>query len=406
MSEHYDNSLFAFLVPFISNLFFSPTTPPFFALVYGYLILPIGLLARPIGAYFFGKTEKLYGRKITLILAMTGVIVSTSIIAIIPTYAKIQYLSTLSLILCRFCQNFCFSTEIIGSAILLLDNSSSRKKSFISSLYDTFSVFGILLASSLVSLLGCYNMIEKLWRYLYVFGAILTFISLLLRVYSPSFIFTADNIKKHYISKIDFKLLRKQFLVIVIISGFTYMNYSLTFIFMSGFIPLVTNLTSTTILLTTPYLLLLDILLLPLFGYLSHVVSKENIMIISSIMAIIFYPILFLSLKNADIITVIIVRCCFVIIGASFAAPFHYFIQQIIPHHLRFTIITFAYAIGSRLIGSPSCVIFLWLYHASSHVASPCIFTVLISFISLLAILFVKKEKASSPELLLQKKQL
>ena len=308
ISEHYDNSLFAFLVPFISHLFFSSITTPFLSLMYGYLILPVSLLARPLGAYFFGKLSNLYGRKVTLLMSMTGVIVSTLAISILPTYNTAKYMATISLILCRLFQNFCFSTEIIGSAILLLDNSLSRKKSFISSLYDTFSVLGILLAASLVSILGYYNMIEQLWRYLYVFGAVITLISFLLRINSSSTFFAVEKTKNTTTAKIDFKLIRKRFFVIVIISGFTYMNYSLSFIFMNGFIPLVTDLTFTHILTTTPFLLTLDILLLPLFGYISHIYSKEKIMIISSIMAIIFYPFLFLSLKNADIITVIIVR--------------------------------------------------------------------------------------------------
>lgn len=51
--EHYDTALFGFLSPFLASLIF-PDHDPITALILTYAIIPIGMLARPLGALVFG----------------------------------------------------------------------------------------------------------------------------------------------------------------------------------------------------------------------------------------------------------------------------------------------------------------------------------------------------------------
>ena len=53
--QHYDAALFGFLSPFLAPLIF-PEKEPITALILTYAMIPLGMLARPIGSLFFGFT--------------------------------------------------------------------------------------------------------------------------------------------------------------------------------------------------------------------------------------------------------------------------------------------------------------------------------------------------------------
>src|SRR4051812_30122038 len=94
--EHYDTALFAFLSPFLAPLFF-PTEEPLTALLFTYTIIPLGMLARPIGALFFGAIGDRLGRRRALFLAFGGMGIVSACIVLTPTYAMVGILAPLLL---------------------------------------------------------------------------------------------------------------------------------------------------------------------------------------------------------------------------------------------------------------------------------------------------------------------
>ena len=53
--EHYDSALFGFLSPFLAPLFF-PKQEPLTALILTYAMIPLGMLARPIGSLYSAES--------------------------------------------------------------------------------------------------------------------------------------------------------------------------------------------------------------------------------------------------------------------------------------------------------------------------------------------------------------
>src|ERR1700688_1495282 len=98
--EHYDTALFGFLSPFLAPLIF-PKQEAITALILTYAIIPLGMLARPLGSLVFGYIGDMYGRKHALFLTLTGIALVSGGIAFIPTYVQAGMLAPLLFFLGR-----------------------------------------------------------------------------------------------------------------------------------------------------------------------------------------------------------------------------------------------------------------------------------------------------------------
>jgi len=58
--DHFDTSLYGFLVPILAPLFF-PKSDSVVALIQGYGIVIIGFITRPLGAWYFSKQAHIVG---------------------------------------------------------------------------------------------------------------------------------------------------------------------------------------------------------------------------------------------------------------------------------------------------------------------------------------------------------
>lgn len=142
----YNEALFALLAPFICTIFF-PNTNATYALMLTYAILPLGLLSRPLVATLFGFIGDKFGRKKSILLSLLGMSFATTAMGCIPSFTKAGIIAPILLSASKTLQSFFAAGEITGGAIFVLEHFSEKRRSFLSSLYDASSIFGILLAS-------------------------------------------------------------------------------------------------------------------------------------------------------------------------------------------------------------------------------------------------------------------
>lgn len=124
---HYDSALFTLLSPFFAQIFF-PNYDQLTALILTYGIIPLGMLARPIGSLVFGYIGDNYGRKEALVGALFGIGVVTGCIGFLPTYERVGMLAPILLLVGRICQNFFGAGESMGGAIFYLKNLQNLTK--------------------------------------------------------------------------------------------------------------------------------------------------------------------------------------------------------------------------------------------------------------------------------------
>jgi MHS family proline/betaine transporter-like MFS transporter len=394
--EHYDNALFGLLSPFLAPLFF-PEYDPLIALVLTYCIIPLGMIARPIGSLIFGYIGDTCGRREALVLTLTGMAIVTTAMGFMPTYQEVGFLAPFLLSLGRIFQNFFAAGETVGGAIYLIENTHESYKNFISSLYSASTVAGILLASLGVSVLCTLNLVEDCWRLLYLFGCSTAFCAVLLRM---KMIWKSPLLKESPASSIRFVLKtcwnsRQALITIAIASGFSYASYTIALVLMNGLVPIVSSISKMEMMHLNTILLGIDFLLLPLFGILANQFSREKMMISAAAIAAVTSCSLFWFLEGASLLTIITIRLILVIIGVWFTAPFYSWSQNLVPHPYRYTTISFAYAIGTQLLGGPTAAISLWLLQKTNSMMSAGFYWM---FLGILASYFIAKQKTFSEE--------
>ncbi len=371
--EHYDNALYALLVPFITPLFFSHL-PYITGLIVAYGIQINGLLIRPLGSLVFGYLGDRHGRKKILYLTIFGMTLSTVGIGFLPTSATAGALAPLLLIFFRSLQSFFVGGETKGGVLFVLEHGERSWRGFLGSLCNSSMILGCLLASALVALLASLGLIETHWRLLFWLGGLTGIPGILIRLRCDE---TADfkNSKAKASGFLE-ALIKHKFAIAMLIlaTGFTYVTYMIPFVLMNSFLPLITTLTKTEAVQMNTWLLGLDLLLLPCFGWLTRVFSPTKIMQMAALsLAICGIP-LFSLLGSSSIPAAIFVRSVVVVVGIAFAAPFHQWSMELIPVKERYLVSSFANSVGSQLIGVPCTAISLWMYHSTGWVIAPGIY--------------------------------
>ncbi len=390
--EHYDNALFGLLAPFIAPLFF-PNSSPLSALILTYGLFTLGIVSKPIGALVFGYIGDRFGRKRALYLTLMGMAIITCMMGCLPTYETVGILAPILLALCRFLQSFFSAGETTGGAIFVLEQAEEGSRSFLSSLYDSSSILGIFLASGVVTFFSFQkDVFEAFWRIPFFMGSLCGVCGIGLRLFTKE---THEqkvqiSLREHFQQVWEHRSL---IVLIALVAGFSYSIYTHIFTLMNGFLPFVSTITKQEACAVNTVLLLLDLLLLPLFGLVAKKWTKERLMGGSAVLMILLALPLFLLLQEASMQSTIFVRIVLVTIGVAFAASYHHWSQERVPKHLRYTVVATATAIGSQVIGLPSATISLWLYQKTNWVGSPAIYLVLTAGLALFAIsgLAIKK---------------
>lgn len=390
--EHYDTALFSFLSPFLAPLIF-PEKEPITALILTYAMIPLGMLARPLGSLVLGHIGDMHGRKHALFLSLAGMAIVSAGIAFSPTYSQAGVFAPILFCLGRLLQNFLAAGESMGGAIFLLENTPEKRHDLLSSLYNTSTIGGILLASAGVFLLSQYKIVDSGWRMLYLFGCITALFGCMIRRKLPT---TNTHLKFSqtlpHLAKV-FWTYRKPLLLIAISAGFAYANYSIALVLMNGFIPLISSITKAQMMSINTALLILDFCTLPLFGYLASKISREKMMMTAALSVLLCAIPLFTLLQGATLFTIIAIRICFVIFGVAFFAPFHAWAQQLLPPAHRYAIISFGYALGSQALGGPTAAISLWCFKNTQIVSSVSWYWATLALASTAAIAITLKSK-------------
>jgi len=402
--EHYDKSLFVFLVPFLSPLFFPPSsslTP----LILTYGLTPLGILSRPIGALVFGKIGDKNGYHVALFTTLIGMAVTTCLMGFLPHYAQAGMFAPIWLIFLRLAQHFFAAGEVTGGALLMLKYCDAKKRSLFSALYDCSSMVGILIASLAIS---CWSRQENLgsgWRFFYWAGSLTALVGLLIRIVLSKCSELRPIEKRITLissrsSSSVWQLWRSFPLLcaIAVVTGCSYAIYECCTSLMNVYV----SLFSEAIILPEAFklnswLLLLDCALLPICGLIFMKCSKQKVMGCFALMTALFILPLILCLRGAGVMTVVVVRTTLVCLGVGFSAPLYAWMHEVTPKAYRYTLISMGTMVGHQLIGGSMNSISLWLYQATGWMGMPALYLIVVSLCACLAIFKISKGIASSP---------
>ncbi|HJD64977.1 MAG TPA: MFS transporter [Rickettsia endosymbiont of Diachasma alloeum] len=398
--DHFDTALYGFLAPLLAGIFF-PNHDKIVALILTYSVLATSLFTRPIGSYLFGAIAKKYGEVFALSHSLIGVALTTALIGLIPSYAQIGWLAPLLLVIIRTMQGIYSEGECTIAKLFILENKEEKKAFKASYLYNTSTIFGIIFASfiSTIVLNADYN---KYWRICFIFGGLTALAGYFLRKSEMSLRTTKRSvaISFHYpeiaLSKLavfprndvinDLLTIWNNKLNIIRISfavGFSYMTYIVPFVFMNSFIPLITDISLETMMRFNTEFLIFDMVMIPIIGNLTKKFHYLKILRGILILMILNLIPLWWFLNNLSIWYVNFVRIFIILAGVSFLAPLNCWLNDLFKTIDKYMLVGIGSSIGSSLIGrlAPSTCLMLW--HITNSSISIAIYITVISLIVL-----------------------
>lgn len=383
--DHYDVALYMFLAPFLAPIFFE-NQDPIVQVILAYGLMSTNLITRPLGSLFFGKMAIKHGAHRTLIITLAGVTLSTFIIGCLPSYRSIGPASPILLVLVRMTQGFFAAGELSIASLFLIEQSEIQKRSKASSYYLCSTMGGIMLASSVAALVSASDNILYYWRYAFLSSALTGIVGLWLRSLLDDI--PQEKVEQKYNTSIGIVTENKwKILQIIIISSFSYMTYIVPFVFLNKFVAALQPISDIAILTHNSALLVLDIILLPIFGIIAQKFTLHKWMsAMSGLLMVVIIPI-FYSLQNASVIEISILKLVIIIIGVAFVAPMNAWIFDKLQGKEKYLIMGLGYSIGTELLGRNTTVICWALWYHFNNVFAPAMYIVILSLITTIMLL-------------------
>jgi metabolite-proton symporter len=206
--EFYDFYVYATAAVLVFPKLFFPTGNDTTALLASFAVFGAAMVARPIGAIFFGHLGDRRGRKTTLVLSLLTMGVATFLIGVLPTFGHIGVAATVALLVLRLAQGFALGGEWSGAALVATENAPAGKRAWYGTFPQLGAPLGFIIANGLFLLIngvlgeGSDAFMSWGWRVPFLFSAVMVVIGLWVRLrLVESEAFTAAE-KKGQITKI------------------------------------------------------------------------------------------------------------------------------------------------------------------------------------------------------------
>ncbi|MGL4256499.1 MAG: MFS transporter [Microbacterium sp.] len=113
----------------------------------------VGYLARPLGAWYFGRMGDKIGRRKVLFYTILLMGAATTLIGFLPTYEQAGIIAPIMLVILRLAQGFGAGAEISGAGVMLAEYAPTHRRGIIASLVALGTNCGTLFASAIWAIL-------------------------------------------------------------------------------------------------------------------------------------------------------------------------------------------------------------------------------------------------------------
>ncbi|MCW5580769.1 MAG: MHS family MFS transporter [Luteimonas sp.] len=151
--EFFDFYIYATAAVLVFPKLFFPASDPASATLQSLATFALAFFARPVGSALFGHFGDRVGRKATLVAALLTMGISTVVIGLLPTYARIGVAAPLLLALCRFGQGLGLGGEWGGAVLLATENAPPDKRAWYGMFPQLGAPIGFFLSTGVFLLL-------------------------------------------------------------------------------------------------------------------------------------------------------------------------------------------------------------------------------------------------------------
>lgn len=363
--EYYDYAVLMIFMPIISPIFF-PAASAYESLVKGFYTMLIAMIARPLGAIFFGHLGDKFGRRYALLCSVYGIAIATILMGITPSFAQVGIWGGVILTLTKAVQVFCFAGEYNGAGIYVVELAQNRKEAFIGSILTATMIVGSLIATLVGYLILQEGMPSWSWRVAIIMGGVVGIIAISSRknlVESPNFQ-KADPQKENFralITKYPFQLLAGIFL-----GGFATVPFTTVLTFINPVLITKNIVETQNVMLIQAFILVVEIITLVLAGRLADAKTPYKVMNSAAIILAIFsFPALLL-VDQSTVGCIILAEAFFIIVNALLLGPSNAYLKNLFPMQFRYRGASLSFTLGLSIFGGLTPIVENYLYSTTN----------------------------------------
>lgn len=191
--EFYDFYVYATAAVLVFPHLFFPAGNDTTALLASFAIFGAAMIARPLGAIFFGHLGDKRGRKITLVGALLTMGIATFLIGLLPTYPVAGWLAPALLVVLRLAQGFALGGEWSGAALVATENAPAGKRAIFGTFPQLGAPLGFIIANGLFLVIAALMpstdpsrpsdaFLAWGWRIPFLFSAVMVIVGLWVRL--------------------------------------------------------------------------------------------------------------------------------------------------------------------------------------------------------------------------------
>ena len=395
--EWFEFSLFAFLIPVLSKVFF-PNHSDLKSLTYIFILFATGYISRPIGGIIFGYIGDKYGRTHSLKISTQIMALSMILFAILPTYSRIGIYAIYGIFIIRFIQGISLGGEYTSVLVILLEKSLIKNRATLTSSAEIFSGIGTLISAITVSVI--YSTMPKGalqeygWRIAYIIGFCLALLTLYLQSFcteSTEFIQSKkkDKIKNNSI-KLIFKNYKKEILIVAIFTGFLAIPYYLAMTFLPNYLIKIHEIPKEKVMTMIGIITCCYLVCVPISATISDKTNKRKpIMIITTIFFIIIAIPVSQLIRTHNLLEIYIGIFLLLITYGFQVAVFSSVINEIFPIECRLTGVSLGYNLGICLLGGTVPLINSYLIQITGIPEMPYWYMMAFAILNLILLFYI-----------------
>jgi MHS family shikimate/dehydroshikimate transporter-like MFS transporter len=402
--EWYDFLIYATAAALVFNKAFFPTFDPLAGTLAALGSYAVGFLARPLGGALFGHFGDRLGRKSMLVLTLFIMGISTFCIGLLPTYASIGVFAPILLILLRIIQGIGLGGEWGGASLMVLEHAPAARRGFYTSFVQIGFPIGLVLATlvfTLASKLPEADFAAYGWRIPFLVSIVLLAIGTFVRSRVPETpVFEAlrmrDGLSKNPVAEAVGQNTRTFLIAVGLKLSEVSWVYMLT-VFVVVYATTKLGLPKPLMLDAVLYAALLELISLPLFGWLADRIGRRPLYIAGALFTIAFaFPLFWMleSKSTALIFTAIMIAMNFGH-GMMFGPESCYFPELFGPR-VRYSGASFGFQVSAAIGGGFAPIIATALVGYFGGTTGVSVMMIALGLITLAAALAARETRGGS----------
>lgn len=347
--------------------------------VLAWAVFAVTFVARPVGAWFFGRFADRHGRKASLTLAVTIMAAGSGLIALLPTKEVIGTWALVLLMILRLVQGFATGGEYAASATYMSEAATANRRGFFSSFQYVTLVGGHVLAQLTLLIMQSFMSKEALtewgWRIPFAIGALAAIVVYWLRTSMD------ESLSKDYLEGVRTgtitrsgtlkELFVHQWRPLLICFLFT-LGGTVAFYTFSVTGPKVIKATfgeqdpqiaNAVVLLSLVYLMLIQ----PIGGLISDKIGRKPVFLFFGIAGIVsVFPFLYWLPEQSSPWIAFLIICAVYTVLTGYTSINAIFKAELFPAHIRALGVGLGYGLANSIFGGTSPMVHEWAIKADA----------------------------------------